>query len=66
MAIQEQDNLDSFFTSSLSKVNLQTTRLLEAGTAVEENAALPVRLFEMNKDLFDRALENGFRLLGAV
>jgi hypothetical protein len=65
MAIPVQDGLDSFFTSSSSEVNSQATRLIGAGTAVEEDLALPVLLFETNKDLFDLALENGFRLLGA-
>jgi hypothetical protein len=64
MAIQVRDNRDSFFTFSSLEVNSQARRFLFAGTAVEEDLALPIFLFETNKDLFDLALENGFRLLG--
>lgn len=64
MAIQGQEGLDFFFLFSSPEVNSQATCHIGAETALEEDLALPVLLFETNKELFDLALKNGFRLLG--
>jgi hypothetical protein len=65
MAVQTPDGLASFFMPNSPEVNPQATHLTFVRTSVEEDLALPVLLFETNKDLFDLALESGFRLLGA-
>lgn len=65
MAIQLQDVLETFLISSSSEVESQTIRLTTEMSVLEEDSMLPVLLFETSKSLFDLALENGFRTLGA-
>ena len=67
MTIQLQDILilETFFVSSSSEVKSRIVRSLLETTSVEEEAIPPVDLLETSKSLFDLALKNGFRALGA-
>lgn len=66
MELQLQDVLEIFFISSSSEVEeAQTVPLTSEASVLADDPELPVLLFETSKFLFDLALENGFRALGA-
>ena len=65
MAISLQDVLTTFSLSSLVEVQSPDVFLTSEASIVEDFPPLPTLLFEADKSLFDLALANGFRRIGA-